>query len=288
MKLTRHALLLTALCALAIPARAENVTAASLLTRSANFLKDVNTLQMAGSISIQMVTGQKDKDFSFAVPFEAAAEKPNKFRYKMDSPEGRAEIVSDGTRLYEYAPDLQQVKIVDAPTDPANAPKEVREFLNGIPNLFDPQPGTDQQIAEMAKVCKLFGTRMLDGRETYVLQSNVGGMFLIKMWIGRADYVPYRTEMTMDMAGMMEGMMKAMSQSMPGDKKGAKPRITMNGKPVKSLPKGQPLGMKIVLSLKNVTINQPIPAETFTFQVPPGTKQVDDIKILKPKMPGMQ
>jgi outer membrane lipoprotein-sorting protein len=237
-------LLIFGLVAASISATAAELTATEVLQKMVSASKNTKTFQATYDLSISM-----GPSFSFDAPLAVAFEKPNKFRIEVTNSPMAMTMVSDGTKFYQYIQMLQQVQVSQAPKDFDQAGTNMQsQFKIAGMGFFSPADNA-KALESLSKSAKLFGTRQLDGRNTYVLQMSVPNIGLMKYWVGTQDYRAYRVEVSPD-ANMISSTGQAMA--LPG------------------------MDIKFTMSARELKVDQPISSDVFSFKVPEGAQVVNE------------
>ncbi|MBM4079537.1 MAG: DUF2092 domain-containing protein [Planctomycetes bacterium] len=249
-------------------------------------------------------------DMNMEMPGTFAFERPNKLRMEMKMPfiQSQSVTASNGSKMWSYMGMLKQYTEEDAPpsldatsiasTMSFGAAANATSFhVYSLLLTSDPQ----KELAQAKESLKLEGAEDLGGKATHVLTwqqampmpdkmpanmpmpvpfdlTKLKGITIpAKAWIGKDDFLIH--QMTMDMGPMM----RAMAETIPKDS----PQMPAQQA---EMMRGMFQQMQVTMTFvhSNIKVNQPIPAETFTFTPPADAKLVKefDFSAMMPMMGG--
>jgi outer membrane lipoprotein-sorting protein len=279
---------------------AQEPTAEDILKKCAAAYQEVKSYQDTATMKVAMKMGP-GMEMVFDMPTTFALEKPNKMNMTvkmnfMGVFQNDTVVVSDGKKMWVYMGMAKQYTETDAPPS-LDAPalsggRSDESLLYGVLLSGDPL----KALTEGKKNLKLVGSEDLGGKPAYVLTWEQGlpipdkmpampmpmpfpleklkdVMFPVKAWVSKEDFLIRQIEMN------MSPMVQAIFDALVADK-GQMP------KEGSEMVKG--MQMTLTETHSDIKINQPIPAETFTFKPPAEAKLVKefDFKAMMPWGPG--
>jgi len=253
-------------CSLALLFAAGPLTAAEVDAKSQKVIDDFGKFYAAlkgfrvqTNVALHVEQGGQKQDQDFAI--KLAAERPNKLSFLLESAQGGAQIVSDGSEVSAYINAFQKYLVekapaawdglwknplVQGPMSFGNAATVTQAILSD-----DPAKKLLEKVSEVA----YGGTEEVDGKKAHLLKAS-GDEMDWQLWIAEGDK-PVVLKFLPDLGKALEKMAKASKQKSLGD-------------------------LKVVntVSFKDWELDPKFDAEAFVFKAPEGVAKADSLQDL--------